>query len=81
MNNKIKYALYAASVAALPALSFAGESSGSSDAGFDPSTIISSATTSVGTIAAGIGALLAAAILIYVGFLGYRKVREGLNKA
>lgn len=51
------------------------------DSGFDPSTILGSATTTIGTVVTAIGSLLAAAVGVYLAFVGYRKAREALNKA
>lgn len=51
------------------------------ESGFDPSTILGTATTTVTAIVTAIGALLAAAIGVYLAFVGYRKAREALNKA
>lgn len=51
------------------------------DAGFDASSFITEATTAVTGIVTGLGALLTAAVGIYLAFVGYRKVREALNKA
>lgn len=49
--------------------------------GFDASTMVGDATTSVSAVVTAIGGLLTAAVALYVGFVGYRKLREGLNKA
>lgn len=49
--------------------------------GFDASTLVGDATTSVSGVVTAIGGLLTAAVALYVGFVGYRKLREGLNKA
>jgi len=48
---------------------------------FAPVAAGTAAATSIGLIAISIGGLLTAAIAIYVGFLGYRKIREGLSRA
>ena len=47
---------------------------------FDPSSVLSTATTTVTGIVASIGTLLGAAFLIYLGFVGYRKGKEAVNK-
>lgn len=47
---------------------------------FDAASTIASASTTVTTIVTAVGSLLGAAILLYVGFVGYRKGREALNK-
>ena len=59
---------------------FASGDGGSSSA-FDPTTYITNATTTVTGIATGVGTLLAAVLAIYLAYVGYRKVREALNKA
>lgn len=51
------------------------------EAGFDASSFITEATSAVTAIVTGLGALLTAAVGIYLAFVGYRKVREALNKA
>lgn len=71
MNKKVLTALAVCGVAAA---SFAA------DAGFDPSTSLSNAQSTVTTIVESVGGILAAAVALYVGFVGYRKLREGLNK-
>ena len=48
---------------------------------FDPAATATAATATVTTLATAIGGLLGAAALLYGGFLGYRKIREALNKA
>ena len=75
--SKFKKFFMALAIALCGSFAFAeGES-----AGFDPSTVIGTATTTVGTVVTAIGSLLAAAIGIYLAFVGYRKAREALNKA
>lgn len=75
--NKFKKFLAMACFVLVGSVAFAeGESSG-----FDPSTVLGTATTTVTTIVTAIGALLAAAIGVYLAFVGYRKAREALNKA
>ena len=54
-----------------------GESSGS---GFDPSSLLSSAATTVSGIATAIGTVLTAAAAIYLAFIGWRKFREASSK-
>lgn len=74
--NKFKKFLCALALALMGSFAFAeGES------GFDPSTVLGNATTTVTAIVTAIGALLAAAIGVYLAFVGYRKAREALNKA
>lgn len=69
-----KYAV-ALAVAGMSALAMAeGES------GFDPSSLISSATSTVTTIVTAIGTLLAAAAGIYLAFVGYRAFKNAINK-
>lgn len=58
-----------------------GVASALADGGFDASTMVGDATTSVSAVVTAIGGLLTAAVALYVGFVGYRKLREGLNKA
>lgn len=48
---------------------------------FDPATFLGTATTTVTGIVTAIGTLLAAALGLYLAFVGYRKAREALNKA
>lgn len=75
--NKFKKFLVAAGLALVGSVAFAEGESG----GFDPSTVLGTATTTVTGIVTAIGALLAAAIGLYLAFVGYRKAREALNKA
>lgn len=74
--NKFKKFLFALAFALVGSFAFA-----EGDSGFDPSSLIGSATTTVTAIVTAIGSLLAAAIGIYLAFVGYRKAREALNKA
>lgn len=55
----------------------AQESGGS---GFDPSTLLSQASTTVSAIATAVGGVLVAAAAIYLAFIGWRKFREACNK-
>lgn len=71
----MKKVLGALAVAGVSSLAFAEGS------GFDPAAVAGEATTTVTNVATAIGGLLVAAIAIYGAFLGYRKIREGLNKA
>ena len=48
--------------------------------GFDPSTLLSSAATTVSGIATAIGTVLTAAAAIYLAFIGWRKFREASNR-
>jgi len=48
--------------------------------GFDPSSLLSSAATTVSGIASAIGGVLSAAAAIYLAFIGWRKFREASNK-
>lgn len=75
--NKFKKFLGAAALCLLGTAVMAEDG----DSGFDPSTILGTATTTITTIVTAIGALLAAAIGVYLAFVGYRKAREALNKA
>lgn len=69
-----KYAV-ALAVAGMSALAMAeGES------GFDPSSLMSSAQTTVTTIVAALGTLLAAAAGIYLAFIGWRAFKAACNK-
>lgn len=74
--NKFKKILFAAAFALVGSAVFA-----EGDQGFDPSTLLGTATTTVTTIATALGSLLAAAFTIYLAFVGYRKAREALGKA
>lgn len=72
----MKKLLPALAVFATTVGAFAEESTG-----FNPATLVNGATTSVTTVVTAIGSLMTAAVALYVGFVGYRKLREGLNKA
>ena len=48
--------------------------------GFDPSSFLSSASSTVSSIATAIGSVLTAAAAIYLAFIGWRKFREASNK-
>lgn len=48
--------------------------------GFDPSTLLSQASTTVTSIATAVGGVLVAAAAIYLAFIGWRKFREACNK-
>lgn len=78
--NKVKIMkkfLFALPVLGLSAISAFAEGAGA----FDATTFAGEAATNVTAIAVAIGSLLTAAVAIYIGFLGYRKIREALNKA
>lgn len=75
--NKFRYLLPVLGVMAVGSV-FGQESGGG---GFDPTSFLSTAQTTVTAIVTGLGALLVAALGIYLAFVGYRKVREALNKA
>lgn len=79
MNIKDNIKKFGASAAfiGLGALSALAEGS----TGFDASAMVSDATTSVNGVVTAIAGLLGAAVALYVGFVGYRKLKEGLNKA
>ena len=47
---------------------------------FDPSTLLSTASTTVSGIATAIGGVLTAAAAIYLAFIGWRKFREASNR-
>lgn len=70
-----KYAIALGSAALM-----AGAALAEGEAGFDPSTLMSSATTTVSGIVTALGTLLAAAAGIYLAFVGWRKFREACNK-
>ena len=67
----------------LPALAVMGVSMAAmaEGEGFDASSFLSSATTTVTTIVSAVGTLLAAALGLYLAFVGYRKAKEALNKS
>ncbi len=48
--------------------------------GFDPSSLLSGASSTVSSIATAIGGVLTAAAAIYLAFIGWRKFREASNK-
>ncbi|MBR1922113.1 MAG: hypothetical protein IJ829_09000 [Kiritimatiellae bacterium] len=48
--------------------------------GFDPSSLMTSAQSTVTGIATALGAILVAAAAIYLALLGWRKFREATNK-
>lgn len=50
------------------------------DGGFDPSGLLSSASSTVTGIATAIGGVLTAAAAIYLAFIGWRKFREASNR-
>ena len=58
------------------AVAMAEDSSG----GFDPSSLLSSASSTVTGIAAALGGVLTAAAAIYLAFIGWRKFREASSK-
>lgn len=72
MNKKVLTAL---AVCGIAAVSFA-----EGGAGFDGASLIGDANSAVNGIVTAIAALLGSAVALYVGFVGYRKLREGLNK-
>lgn len=74
MKNLKKYALGFA-VAGLSAVSMAEGSSG-----FDASTLMGTATTTVTGIVTALGTLLAAAAGIYLAFIGWRAFKAACNK-
>ena len=61
-------------------LSAVAMAEGESGAGFDPSSLLSSAATTVSGIATAIGTVLTAAAAIYLAFIGWRKFREASNR-
>ena len=74
MNNIKKYAV-ALALCGVSALAMAeGES------GFDPSTLMTSATSTVTGIVTALGTLLAAAAGIYLAFIGWRAFKAACNK-
>lgn len=68
-----KYAL-AIAVAGVSALAMADGT------GFDPTTLMTSAETTVGGIVTALGTLLAAAAGIYLAFIGWRAFKAACNK-
>ena len=50
------------------------------DGGFDPTSLLSSASSTVSSIATALGSLLTAAAAIYLAFIGWRKFREASNR-
>ena len=58
-----------------------GASAFAEGTGFDPSTYLATANTTVTSIVTAVGTLLATALGLYLAFVGYRKAREALNKA
>lgn len=65
---------------ALATAAMAGLALAEGEAGFDPSTMMTSATSTVTSIVTALGTLLAAAAGIYLAFIGWRKFREACNK-
>lgn len=53
---------------------------GGSGSGFDPTTLLSGASTTVSSIATAVGGVLVAAAAIYLAFIGWRKFREACNR-
>ena len=51
-----------------------------SGSGFDPSTLLGQASTTVTAIATAVGGVLVAAAAIYLAFIGWRKFREACNR-
>lgn len=49
-------------------------------ASFDPSSLLSSAASTVTGIATAVGTVLTAAAAIYLAFIGWRKFREASNR-
>ena len=47
---------------------------------FDPTSLLSSASSTVSGIATAIGGVLSAAAAIYLAFIGWRKFREASNR-
>lgn len=74
MKNLKKYALGFA-VAGLSAVAMA-----EGDAGFNASTLMGTATTTVSGIVTALGTLLAAAAGIYLAFIGWRAFKAACNK-
>lgn len=50
------------------------------ESGFDPSSLLSSASSTVTAIATAVGGVLTAAAAIYLAFIGWRKFREASSK-
>lgn len=48
--------------------------------GFDPTTLLGTASTTVTSIATAVGGVLVAAAAIYLAFIGWRKFREACNR-
>ena len=72
----MKKFLTTALVCGVSALAMAEGESG----GFDPSSLLSSASSTVTSIATAIGGVLTAAAAIYLAFIGWRKFREASNR-
>ena len=65
---------------ALATACMAGLALAEGEGGFDPSTMMTTATSTVTGIVTALGTLLAAAAGIYLAFIGWRKFREACNK-
>lgn len=65
---------------ALGGVALVGAAMAEGSAGFDPSSLMSSAETTVSAIATAVGSILTAAAAIYLSFLGWRKFRDATNK-
>lgn len=65
---------------ALATACMAGLALAEGESGFDPSTMMTTATSTVTGIVTALGTLLAAAAGIYLAFIGWRKFREACNK-
>ncbi len=61
-------------------LSVAAMAEGEGGGGFDPTSLLSSASSTVSGIATAIGGVLTAAAAIYLAFIGWRKFREASNR-
>ena len=66
--------------AGLPFFAMAEGEGGSAASGFDPTSLLSSAATTVSGIATPVGTVLTAAAAIYLAFIGWRKFREASNR-
>ena len=61
-------------------LSVAAMAEGESSGSFDPTSLLSSASSTVSGIATAIGGVLTAAAAIYLALIGWRKFREASNR-
>ena len=72
MNKKI--------ITALAVCGMAGLALAEGSSGFDPSTLMTSANTTITSIVTALGTLLATAAGIYLAFIGWRAFKAACNK-